>query len=70
MISYKPLREYLSSNGLSPNKLYEEGVISTNIATSINNDRPMSFENIEKICTYLGIPIERAIVIIPNSEKD
>jgi len=68
VISYKPLRDYLSKKGLSPNQLYEKGVISTNIATSINKERPMSFENIEKICVYLDIPIEQAVVIIPDEE--
>jgi len=68
MISYQPLRDYLKENKLSPNKLYELGVITTNVATAINNDIPISFGNLEKICTYLDIPVERAIVIVP--EKD
>jgi len=63
LITFKPLRNELKLRGLSPNKLYTEGVITTNIATAINKDRPISFDNLEKICRYLGIPIEKAIKI-------
>ena len=66
MISYSPLREYLSGKGLSPNRLYTLGVITTNVATAINKDIPISFENLEKICVHLDIPVERAIIIVPN----
>lgn len=64
MITFEPLREVLKERGLSPNKLYREGVITTNVATAINNDIPISFGNLEKICKYLDIPVERAIKII------
>lgn len=70
MISFKPLRNYLESKGLSPNALYEKGVISTNIATSINNDRPISFANLEKVCNYLDLKVEEAIVIIKDNSQE
>ena len=70
MISYKPLRDYLEKKGMSPNQLYERKVITTNIATSINNDIPISFKNLEKICVYLDIPIEQAITIIPDESTE
>lgn len=66
MITFKPLRNELKARGLSPNKLYTEGVITTNLATAINNDRPISFESLEKICRYLDIPVEKAIKIIED----
>jgi len=66
MISFEPLRKHLDSKGLSPNSLYEKGVISTNIATSINQDRPISFANLEIICNHLGLKVEEAIVIIED----
>lgn len=66
MISYKPLRLYLEKIGSSPNRLYTEGIISTNIATSINQNRHMSMENLEKLCLHLEIPIEQVIEIIPD----
>lgn len=66
MISFKPLRKNLDLKGLSPNALYDKGIISTNVATSINKDRPISFANLEKVCNYLDLKVEEAIVI----EKD
>lgn len=67
-ISYEPLRRYLKKNKLSPNKLYEDGVITTNTATKINNDLPMNISTIAKICVYLGIPIEQAVRITKENE--
>jgi len=64
VISFEPLRNYLDLKGLSPNALYEKGLITTNIATSINNDKPISFGNLEKICNYLDLRVEEAIVIV------
>lgn len=64
MISFEPLRKVLKDRKLSPNKLYEEKVITTNVATAINNDLPISFKNLVKICKYLDIPVEEAIKII------
>ena len=67
-ISYEPLREYLNKKGLSPNKLYKEGIITTNVATKINNDLPMNMSNLAKICIYLDIPIEQAVCITKENE--
>lgn len=64
MISFEPLRKVLKDRKLSANRLYTEGVITTNVATSINNDIPISFDNLEKICVHLDIPVEQAIKII------
>lgn len=66
MISFEPLRRELKARRLSPNKLYTEGIITTNVATAINNDIPISFDNLEKICNYLEIPVEKAIVIVED----
>lgn len=67
-ISYEPLRSHLKKNKLSPNKLYEDGVITTNIATKINNDLPMNITTIAKICVYLSIPIEQAVRITKENK--
>lgn len=66
MISFKPLRDVLRNRSISPNKLYTEGIITTNVATAINNDIPISFENLEKICRHLDIPVEHAIKIVKD----
>ncbi len=67
-ISYAPLRKYLKENNLSPNKLYESGVITTNTATKINNDIPMRLSTIDGLCQYLKLPIEQVVEIIPDEE--
>lgn len=64
MISFNPLREYLKRNGTNTHHLYKEGIITTNVMAAINNDRPISFANLEKICRYLDIPVEKAIEIV------
>jgi len=66
MISFSPLRKELKSRNLTPNKLYTDGVITTNVATAINNDIPISFDNLEKICRHLDIPVSKAIVIVED----
>ena len=66
LITFDPLRSVLKERNLSANKLYTEGIITTNVATSINNDKPISFDNLEKICRYLDIPIEKAIKIVED----
>lgn len=66
MISFEPLRNELKSRKLSPNRLYVDGVITTNVATAINNDIPISFDNLEKICRYLDISVESAIKIVED----
>lgn len=65
-ISYAPLRKYLKENKLSPNKLYELGIITTNTATKINNDQTMNLSTIDTICQYLNVPIEQVVEIIPD----
>lgn len=70
MISYKPLRDYLKRNKLSPNRLYADGVITTNIATAINKDLKMSMDNVEKICLHLNIPIEQMLVVLPSEDSE
>jgi len=66
LITFDPLRSVLKERNLSANKLYTEGIITTNVATSINNDKPISFDNLEKICRYLDIPIEKANKIVED----
>lgn len=69
-ISYAPLRNYLANKGLSPNRLYKLGIITTNAATAINNDRHVSLRVMDEICTYLRIPIEQAVEIIPEDSNE
>lgn len=64
MISFKPLRNHLKDVGITTHQMFEKGIITTNIMAAINNDRPISFGTLEKICRYLDIPVEKAIVIV------
>ena len=64
MISYQRLRSLLDSRGISFRTLRAECGITSNCATDLNNDRPVSIERLAVICVYLDVSIEEVVEII------
>ena len=69
MITYGPLRDYLTSIGRSINYLRSNNIINSNAAKDIAEDNPISFRRIIKICQFLDVPIERVVKVIPKAES-
>lgn len=64
MISYQKLRNLLAARGISFRQLRAEVGITSNCATDLNNDRPVSIERLAVICVYLNVSIEEVVEII------
>lgn len=66
-ISYKPLRDYLLTQGRVVSYLRTEGIINSNVATAINNDDEIRLGRIVCICEFLNVPIDQVVEVVPNS---
>jgi len=66
MISYQRMRSLLESRGISFRTLRSEVGITSNVATNLNNDRPVSIERLAEICLYLDVPIEAVVEVLPE----
>lgn len=64
MFTYQKLRDLLDSRGISFRQLRRECGITSNCATDLNNDHPVSIEKLALICRYLDVPIEEVVEII------
>lgn len=64
MISYLKLRTLMDSRGISFRTLRAECGITSNCATDLNNDRPVSIEKLAIVCIYLDVPIEEVVEIL------
>lgn len=63
MYNYRPLREYLVSHGMTVKSLMREVGFSTNVAVALNNDRPVTIENLSAICRHLKVSIDQVVHI-------
>lgn len=64
MYSYHPLRTLLKNRGMSVKSLMRDVGFSTNVAVALNNDKPVTIENLTAICRYLNVPIDQVVVIL------
>lgn len=63
MYNYQPLRSYLKDHGTSVKALMREVGFSTNVAVALNNDKPVTIDNLAAICRHLNVPIEQVVYI-------
>ena len=68
MISYRPLRIYCMDHKLKLTNVVKECGLSVKYATRINNDENMEIRTLEKVCLWLGIPIECAVEFVEDKE--
>ena len=61
MITFKPLRQYLTETGHNLLWLQKAAGIGKSTCTSLNNDRVISLEIVEKICLNLGVEIQQVM---------
>lgn len=67
MFTYEPLRNLLEERNISFRELRRELGIHSVAAVQLNNDSGIvSLEIIDRICTYLDVPIEQVIRHIPE----
>lgn len=68
MFSYQKLRKLIDSRGISFRTLRTECGITSNVATDLNNDRPVTIDKLAIICRYLNVPIEEVVEITLESD--
>ena len=64
MISYRPLRIYCMDNKIRLSNVIKECGLSMRFITKFNNDENMEIRTLEKVCLWLGIPIECAVEFV------
>jgi len=62
-ISYQPLLNKLVSRNISLRQLQRELGLSSATTAKLSKGESVTMSTIEKICLYLDIPIEQAVVI-------
>ena len=63
MLSFQPLRDILSSRGISSRQLARDCQLSSNATVALNNDQSVRMDVIVGICVYLDVPIEEVVEI-------
>lgn len=61
MFNYKPLWKTLIDLNVKKSKLYSDLRLGTSVRTKINNDKYVGMGTLDKICSYLEVPIEEVI---------
>lgn len=67
-VSYKKLWKLLIDKEMKKRDLMESANLSPSIITKLNNDRSITTNTIQKICTALNCKIEDIIEITPEKK--
>lgn len=67
-VSYKKLWKLLIDKEMKKRDLMESANLSPSIITKLNNDRSITTNTIQKICTALNCKIEDIIEITPETK--
>lgn len=67
MINFDPLKRTLSEKDMRISDLREYGV-HPDVIAKINRNELISLLQIERICTVLGVPIEKVVQIVREKE--
>lgn len=70
MYDYEPYRNILKRNGISQNKLIEAGVINRSNASSLKNNKAVTTDTIEKLCTYFDCQFNEIVRHYKESEEE
>lgn len=54
MYNYEPYRNLLKERGIKQNKLIEKGIINRSNASSLKNNKAVTTDTLEKLCTYFN----------------
>jgi DNA-binding Xre family transcriptional regulator len=70
MVSYEPLRNTLSDMKLELKDLEtgNGGVLNKRTVSKLRHNRTVNIESIERVCLFLGVPIEKVVEI--KSDRD
>lgn len=63
MISYEPLFTTLEEKGAKLIDLMNAGIVSSRTMAKFRKGESVQLTTIERICKYLGVPIERVVRI-------
>jgi len=67
MFTYEPLRNLLKERNISFRELRRECNIHSIAAVQLNNDSGLvNLTILDRICTYLNVPIEKVVRHIPD----
>lgn len=70
MIVYKiDIVEALKEKGYSYQVMQREKLFSGKVLNNLRNGKPISFENLDKICTILSCGVGDIITYIPDKEN-
>jgi DNA-binding Xre family transcriptional regulator len=70
MVSYEPLRNTLSDMKLELKDLEtgNGGVLNKRTVSKLRHNRTVNIESIERVCLFLGVPIEKVVEIKPDRD--
>ncbi|WP_061564937.1 helix-turn-helix domain-containing protein [Heyndrickxia coagulans] len=68
MISYKKFKEMIERKGITLHDLMRKGVITDQAYRSISKEKPVRLDQIDAICQYLDLPIEKVVEIIKDEK--
>lgn len=68
MYDYEPYRKLLEERGIKQNKLINEGIINRNNASSLKNNKAVTTDTLEKLCTYFKCQFNDLVRHIDNND--
>lgn len=69
MIDFSPLHQTLKEKGIRMSDL-RDTVLSSRTLAKINRNEDVYISTIEKICLFLGVPVEKVVRFGPDGSKD
>jgi DNA-binding Xre family transcriptional regulator len=54
MYDYQPYRNILKAKGIKQEELIKKGIINRGNASSLKNNRAVTTDTLEKLCTFFG----------------
>lgn len=69
MIDYTPLWETMKQQNISTYRLLKDYGFSKGTLDSLKQNKNVTLNTIETLCTILNVPIEQIVRIIPDKDK-
>jgi DNA-binding Xre family transcriptional regulator len=69
MIDFSPLHQTLKEKGMNMSEL-RDTVLSSRTLAKLNKGEDVYISTIEKICLFLGVPVEKVVRFTPDGSKN
>ncbi|MDO4322383.1 MAG: helix-turn-helix transcriptional regulator [Lachnospiraceae bacterium] len=69
MIDYTPLWETMKQQNISTYRLLKDYGFSKGTLDSLKQNKNVTLNTIETLCTILNVPIEQIVRIVPDKDK-